>query len=131
MKVKRPEIKTPQTYGFEIKNAILEKPNTDSFKKFRIPFDLTAEEFLVFAEEDLKGSNKKDIINALSNIKRSIENRVDCLLYNLGYNKFINYSFPEKIKKLNKIGIIAPRILTEINKIRNLLEHKYKIPKKK
>ncbi len=36
----------------------------------------------------------------------------------------------EKIDTLKDIGIIAPRILKKINTIRNLLEHRYKLPNK-
>ena len=35
------------------------------------------------------------------------------------------------MERLNKLGVVAPRILRKINKIRNILEHKYKLPDKK
>ena len=95
------------------------------------PFDLNAEDFLKFAEEDIEGIKDKDIINALGNIKRAIENRVDVLHYAFGFrNLRENGDFPTKLERLNKLGIVAPRILRKINKIRNLLEHEYKLPDK-
>ena len=95
------------------------------------PFDLNAEDFLKFAEEDIEGTEAKDIINALGNIKRAIENRVDLLHYAFGFrNLRENGDFPTKLERLNKLSIVAPRILRKINKIRNLLEHQYKVPDK-
>lgn len=38
------------------------------------------------------------------------------------------WNFPKKIDFLNSVGIISPRILTKINRRRNLLEHEYKNP---
>ena len=97
----------------------------------KIPYKLRAEDFLSFAEDDMKGDTDRDIVNALSNLKRAIENRMDSLLFAFKYHELARHlSFPDKMKKLNKLGIVAPRILAKINKIRNLLEHQYQIPKK-
>jgi uncharacterized protein YutE (UPF0331/DUF86 family) len=97
----------------------------------KIPHKLRAEDFLSFAEDDMKGDTDRDIVNALSNLKRAIENRMDSLLFVFRYHKLARHlSFPDKMKKLNKLGIVAPRILSKINKIRNLLEHQYQIPQK-
>ena len=114
------EIKLPHDFGnFEF----------DSYSVCSIesPFDLNAEDFLKFAEEDIEGSESKDIINALGNIKRAIENRVDLLHYAFGFRN-LRDNFPDKLERLNKLNIVAPRILKKINKIRNLLEHQYKLP---
>ena len=121
------ENKLPEDYGF-VKTCIQDL--SASSTQIESPFSLSAEDFLDFAEMDIKGDNVKDIINALSNAKRSIENRMDLLLYAFGYDLNEKLNFPSKLEELNKLGIIAPRILKKINKIRNLLEHNYEKPDK-
>ena len=121
-------MKTPKDYGLVSSNVEMDAAGSTEVDS---PFDLKAEDFLSFAEEDVKGDKDKDIINALSNAKRAIENRMDHLLYAFGYPILEeHWNFPEKIDMLNNLGIIAPRILRKINTIRNLLEHEYKLPNK-
>ena len=121
-------IKTPKDYRLDSSSVEMD---ACSHTEVDSPFDLKAEDFLSFAEEDVKGDKDKDIINALSNAKRAIENRMDHLLYAFGYPILEEqWSFPNKVEILNNLGIIAPRILRRINAIRNLLEHKYKLPKR-
>lgn len=121
-------VKTPKDYGLVSSNVEI-----DAWGHIEVDssFDLKAEDFLSFAEEDIKGNKHKDIINALSNAKRAIENRMDLLLYAFGYPILEErWFFPKKLDMLKDLGIIAPRILGKINTIRNLLEHEYKIPNK-
>jgi hypothetical protein len=97
------------------------------------PFDIKPEEFLAFAEVDLKIDDNHHLINCLSNIKRAIECQIDSLLIGFGLfekAKNQNWNFPKKIQILNEIGIVSPRILNKINKLRNLLEHEYSIPQR-
>ncbi|MCD4843133.1 MAG: hypothetical protein K8R25_01470, partial [Methanosarcinales archaeon] len=118
------EIKLPNDFG----NIEFDSWSVRSIES---PFDLNAEDFLKFAEEDIEGIEAKDRINALGNIKRAIENRVDLLHYAFGFrNVRENGDFPTKLERLNELNIVAPRILRKINKIRNLLEHQYKLPDK-
>lgn len=121
------ENKLPENYGFA-KTRVQDVGAVGT--QIESPFSLRAEDFLDFAEIDIKGDHVKDIINALSNAKRSIENRMDLLLYAFGYDLNEMMNFPSKLDELNKLGIIAPRILKKINKIRNLLEHNYEKPDK-
>lgn len=123
-------IGTPEDYGFLLDHTRVDNASECNLES-RLPFELNADDFINFAETNLKGDSSKDVVNALGNIKRAIENRMDCLLYVFGYSGVAKkWDFPTKIKKLNSLNIIAPRILIKINKIRNLLEHEYKCPKK-
>ncbi len=102
-----------------------------SDEPFSIPFDLKSEDFIKFVEADLKNTDRRTLVNALGNIKRSIDCRLDSLLFLFGYYKKIkkeNWSFPRKIKLLEDLQIITPRILSKINTKRNKLEHEYKVP---
>jgi hypothetical protein len=50
-----------------------------------VPFELTARDFLRFAETDLNDSLcKHHLVNALSNIKRAIHCQLDSLLFGFG-----------------------------------------------
>ena len=95
------------------------------------PFSIKPDEFLIYAENDLKIDDEHHIINCLSNVKRAIECQIDSLLIGFGLferAKKQNWNLPKKLKVLNEIGIVSPRILNKINKLRNLLEHGYSIP---
>ena len=123
-------IKAPKDYGISSDKMHMDSQRYENLEE-SLPFTLKADDFISFAELDLKGSSDKDIVNALSNIKRAIENRMDCIFFAFNYYELSKaWNFPEKVEKLNNLGIISPRILTKINRIRNLLEHQYQIPKK-
>jgi hypothetical protein len=95
-------------------------------------FEISPQELLKFGEEDLtSGKEKKNLVNALSNVKRAIDCQLDILLHDYGYyikSKKEKWNFPDKINFLKNKKIIAPRILEKINRIRNLLEHEFKVP---
>ena len=100
----------------------------------RIPlFEITAKEFLTFAKSDFKDNDEKGLINALSNAKRAISNRMDemiklsCLQKISSKNR---WNIPTKMDKLSAIGIFVPGLLQrKITSMRNLLEHEYIKPK--
>jgi len=97
------------------------------------PFDIDSKQFEEFAILDSQNDSIQGRVNTLSNIKRAIECRIDELLYNLCLyvkSKDENWNFPKKIEVLKDLEIIAPRILTKINRQRNLLEHEYVNPSK-
>jgi hypothetical protein len=94
-------------------------------------FELTPKDFLDFAGDDLKGRSDGDSLNALGNIKRSIDCLFDSLLFAVGFlenSKQERWTFPEKMNFLGEIGIITPYVLGRINSARNLLEHEFKKP---
>lgn len=94
-------------------------------------YDITARDFLNFAIEDSKGDDVRSRVNALGNVKRAIECRMDTILryYWLHVkSEKENWDFPMKSSVLQELGIIAPRILKKINRKRNQLEHEYLEP---
>jgi len=96
-------------------------------------YEICAEDFLTFAKRDSKGQDLRSWVNALGNVKRAIECRVDSLLYNFCLRKKSEkekWNFPKKVEVIQKVGIVAPRILKKINKKRNELEHRYTKPVK-
>lgn len=96
-------------------------------------FDIFPQDFLKYAELDLATKNDHKIVNALSNSKRAIDCQVDLLLLAFGFYKLSQkkfWGFPTKLDYIEKLGVIAPRILKKINKKRNLLEHQFVKPTK-
>lgn len=100
----------------------------------RIPlFEISAKEFLTFAKSDFKDNDEKGLINALSNAKRAISNRMDEILKLSCLQKISlknRWNVPTKMDKLSAIGIFVPGVLQrKITSMRNLLEHEYIKPK--
>ncbi len=98
-----------------------------SEETFQYHFKLTPLDFLKFAKEDFKEKNTRNLVNALSNIKRAINCQIDQILFIFGFSKK-RWNFPEKIEFIKDIGITSPEIIEKINHKRNLIEHEYVIP---
>ena len=93
-----------------------------------VAFEIGANHFRDFAIEDSKIDSVYHRVNALSNVKRAIDCRIDELLYGLCLHiksESEKWNFPKKIQVLGDLGILAPRILQKINRKRNQLEHQY------
>jgi len=100
----------------------------------KLPFDVKPDQFLEFATVDFDENSAHSRVNALSNIKRAIDCRMDSLLCVFGlYSKSRkeDWGFPKKVEILSTVGVVAPGILMRINKERNKLEHAFRIPKHK
>ncbi|EPU2898376.1 hypothetical protein ACVU7V_004401 [Vibrio vulnificus] len=95
-----------------------------SFQEF--PFALTSHQFLAFANKDLESNGEHGLVNALTNAKRAIDCQVDAILNTFGIKK--KRSFPAKMEQFAELGMIAPRILNRIIRLRNYLEHEYVLP---
>ena len=88
--------------------------------------------YLDFATSDLSDPDStRNRVNALSNAKRALHFRIDLLADALGFDdspfKKKN-NFPEKLEFCGKCGVVAPRILGKVNRVRNALEHEYYLP---
>lgn len=83
-------------------------------------------EYLSYAEADLLIGTSHGLVNALSNAKRAIDCQVTNILQGLGLS--IPKPFPEKLEKISALGLVAPRIVKKIVRLRNLLEHEFHNP---
>ena len=95
--------------------------------------EIDAEDFLKFAKEDSKGQDLRSCVNALGNVKRAIECRIDFILFVYCLHEKSekeHWDFPKKIEIIEQLGMVAPSILKRINKKRNELEHRYVKPTK-
>ena len=96
-------------------------------------YEIDAEDFLKFAKEDSEGQDLRSCVNALGNVKRAIECRIDFILFVYCLHEKSekeHWDFPKKIEIIEQLGIVAPSILKKINKKRNELEHRYVKPTK-
>jgi len=96
--------------------------------KLESDFSISPHDFLKYAEDDLTSKLEHNYINALSNSKRALDCQLDLILLSFGFYKISQdkmWGFPTKLNLIEKIGLLAPRILRKINKQRNLLEHKF------
>lgn len=94
-------------------------------------FEISPSDFLKYAEDDLASSSAHKYINALSNAKRSLDCQLDTLLIGFGFYGIAKkgyWGFPKKIELLKTLGLLAPRVLSKINRTRNLMEHEFKSP---
>ena len=91
-------------------------------------------EFLQFAREDLEQGDKRGLVNAYTNLKRSMHGQIDLLLghFDLLTKKNIKrMNFPLKFDLIKRMGFVSPKSFKDLNKSRNLLEHESILPNKK
>lgn len=77
---------------------------------------------------------QRNRVNCLANSKRAIDCQIDRLIYRLGFLPLARkewWDIPTKLKFISKSGVVAPRILQRLNKLRNRLEHQFAVPSKK
>jgi hypothetical protein len=90
--------------------------------------------YLTFAQEDLSEINsQRTRVNALSNAKRALHFQVDLLSEFLGIEHARlgkRLSFPQKLEFCVNCGVVGPRILSKLNRLRNAVEHEYYLPTK-
>lgn len=95
--------------------------------------DPTPSDYLQFADEDLAGGDcLRRRINALSNAKRALHLDVELLTDALGFamSKPRKTNFPCRVEFAASCGVVAPRIVEKVNRLRNLVEHEYVRPER-
>lgn len=90
-------------------------------------FDMMPFDYLEFAEQELAHSSAASRINCVGHLKRAVECELDTLVRILGVAKEVS-SFPKKLDFTSACGVISPRSLAKLNKIRNRMEHEYAVP---
>ena len=91
--------------------------------------EVTAEEYLQYATEDLNTDTPRGAINALGNAKRALHLTIDSTLNAYGLlARSRRASFPQKLKLLDAAGLFSLSILNTLNVERNAMEHEYIAP---
>lgn len=84
-------------------------------------------EFLMFAKEEVESNTVNGNISSLQNIKKCNHLLVEKLFYMLGMENVYNKSsFPKNLEILKQIEAFPINLLTKLNTLRNIVEHKYK-----
>jgi hypothetical protein len=95
---------------------------------------LEPRDFLNFAVADSGAlGDERNRVNCLGNSKRAIDCQVDRLIQRLGYLPLARkerWDIPRKLKFIERVGVVAPRILRRLNTLRNRLEHQFSPPAK-
>ena len=101
-------------------------------------YDLTAREYLQFAEYELleinNHSNKlkhNHLINCVSHLKRAVDCQLDTCLYILkllDLCKEKNLGLNSKLDFFKQAGVFNSFSLDRFNKVRNKMEHEYNVP---
>ncbi|HED00055.1 MAG TPA: hypothetical protein ENN18_06710 [Proteobacteria bacterium] len=96
------------------------------------PYKIAPRDYLNFASEDLKEKkDKRSLVNALSNAKRSLHFQIDLLTKAFGISNLApkkRLDFPRKLEFCVQCGIVGPQILRKMNQLRNTVEHEYYVP---
>ena len=99
---------------------------------------ITPECYLEFAISDFDQTTNdesgKSLINALSNAKRALHLQVETLANAFGFENGVSNkrypNFHDYLGYCEKCGVVTPRILKKLNRVRNAVEHEYYIPSK-
>lgn len=108
--------------------------NFSSVTTIRLPIseESNPRTYLGYAQADLNEPiSGRTRINSLSNAKRSLHFQVDILseAFGIAHSKLgRKLTFPQKLEFCVKCGVIGPRILGKINRLRNAVEHDYYLP---
>jgi hypothetical protein len=90
--------------------------------------------YLAFAEEDLAQTDApRTRVNALANAKRALHLQIEALTDALGFARWSEKTlggFPRRTHFLEECGLITPRIIAKINRLRNEVEHEYVVPER-
>ncbi len=93
---------------------------------------VTPEEFLTWAQQDIKGGDRRAIANALTNTKRALHARIDEIIYSVRVRHANDWSdrpnTDSKLKVLKYLNIQTTDIANVLTSRRNDLEHYYKLP---
>ena len=101
-----------------------------TWKSMTVRESPSAKTYLEYAQVDFAaGKSNRELINAISNAKRAMHLRLEDLCLGFGSVDLLGLkNFPSLIGYVQKCGIVAPSILTQMNDLRNDVEHRYDIP---
>jgi len=127
-----PTEKTRQLHNFIVANLPRMERSGGSGGHPHFPtFELTARDYLQFAENELLGTSPQSRINCVSHLKRAAECQMDTFLHVCNLHAIVqraNLGFDAKLNFLHDIALFSSRSLARFNNIRNRIEHEYHNP---
>ncbi|MQA21154.1 hypothetical protein [Rugamonas rivuli] len=97
-----------------------------AFRDFSFPYEVTPHGYLKEAEDSLTRMSQGGDRDAVANAKRGIDCQIEAVIETLGLQT--SGGFPSRVSAIRKLGLVAPRILEKINKLRNSIEHDFVNP---
>lgn len=97
-----------------------------AFRDFPFPYEVTPHGYLREAESSLARLSQGGDRDAVANAKRGIDCQIEAVMETLGLQA--GSGFPSRVAAIRKLGLVAPRILEKINKLRNAIEHDFVNP---
>lgn len=107
-------------------HPILTEYERCAFRDFRFPYEVTPHGYLREAEESLARLSQGGNRDAVANAKRGIDCQIEAVIETLGIQT--SGGFPSRVSAIRKLGLVAPRILEKINRLRNSIEHDFVNP---
>lgn len=107
-------------------HSILSVYERCAFRDFPFPYEVTPHGYLKEAEESLARFSPGGNRDAIANAKRGIDCQIEAVIETLGLKT--GGGFPARVALIRKLGLVAPRILEKINKLRNEIEHDFVNP---
>lgn len=90
-------------------------------------FEIAPNDFLDFAEKDLDSNLPHRYVNCLANLKRALDCQIANIFSALGMSDK-KMGLEKKMEIIQKLGLVTPRILNKVGKVRNLMEHEFANP---
>lgn len=97
-----------------------------AFRDFPFPYEVTPHGYLSEAEASLSRLSSGGDRGAVANAKRAIDCQIEAVIKTLGLR--VGSGFPSRLAAIRKLGLVAPRILEKINRLRNAIEHDFVNP---
>lgn len=98
-------------------------------------YDLFPSDYLEFADQEIKSyketSDIKYLINSILHLRRALDCQIDIFLFVFRLTKITekrNLGMTSKLTFLKEARIVNSRVLDRFNRLRNIIEHDYKIP---
>lgn len=107
-------------------HSLLTEYERCAFRDFPFPYDVTPHMYLREAEVHLSRMSQGGDRDAVANAKRAIDCQIEAVIETLGLG--VSGGFPSRVAAIRKLGLVAPRILEKINKLRNSIEHDFVNP---
>jgi len=104
-------------------HPILTEYERCAFRDFSFPYEVTPHGYLREAEDSLARMSKGGDRDAIANAKRGIDCQIEAVIETFGLQ--VGGGFPSRVAAIRKLGLVAPRILEKINKVRNSIEHDF------
>ncbi|MEH6357450.1 MAG: hypothetical protein V7745_00565 [Pseudomonadales bacterium] len=106
--------------------------SSSSSNRIEYEVETSPQTYLNYAIDDIENEKtSRTLVNSFSNAKRALHLQVETLANAFGFKAATNKkrpNFHDYIAYCKNCGVVTPRILKKLNKVRNAVEHEYYTP---